>query len=72
MQKYTQWGFCYALGPKFTNNNIALFDRPYLEHVFYPVLNECSSTAAEGPNFRGTLTGATTFVHMSRIVPRGF
>ena len=28
------------------------------------------STAAEGPNFRGTYTGGTTFVHMSKIVLR--
>ena len=28
------------------------------------------STAAEGPNYRGTQTGGTTFVHMSIIVLR--
>ena len=34
------------------------------------IVEECYSTAAEGQNFRGTSTGGTTFVHLSRIALR--
>ena len=33
-------------------------------------LTRLSPTAAEGPNFRGTWTVGTTFIHMARIVLR--
>ena len=55
-------------------NRVCEYRFPRMIHVCIIVITNtiiASSTAAEGSNCRGSLAGGKTFVHVSRIVPRG-